>query len=326
MSSNNFYLYRRPRINRKKKRLRESIAETSLRPEDLVQPLFVSSTESSDIKSLPGQKRLNLKDLKLKLLELKDLGVGGVALFPVVPDSDKNETASKALSPHFYTEALQLAHEITPELVSYSDVALDPYTSHGQDGLVDKSGHVLNDETVDILSQMAVLHAQSGVDFVAPSDMMDGRVIHIKMALDEAGFNQTGLMSYAAKYASSLYGPFREALGSTLAKGSDKKTYQMDPRNRKEALLEAQLDFEEGADALMVKPAGFYQDVIRDLENNFHLPIHAYQVSGEYSMIKKAVLSQDLDSQVILESLYSLKRAGARIIWTYFAAEIASQL
>ena len=314
-------LLKRPRRNRKNSLSRHWRTETTLDRKDFVYPLFIvdGQNKKEAIASMPGQYRWSL-DQVLKVCE-KTLqkGVEAIALFPAVDDSLKNPRASEALNEkNLNCRAVKEIKKRFPELVIVTDIALDPYNSDGHDGLV-KDGLILNDESVEILAKMATLHAEAGADIVAPSDMMDGRVLAIREALDSQGFSDRQIISYTAKYASAFYGPFREALDSA-PKAGDKKTYQMSPGSKKEALLECALDEEEGADILMVKPALPYLDIITDLKNHTLLPIAAYNVSGEYAMIKAASDKGWLDEQkAIGEALLSIKRAGADVIFTYFA-------
>jgi porphobilinogen synthase len=281
---------------------------------------------------MPGVFRLNLDDLEKECEALLELGIPAVALFPQVDASLKNDQASEATQENnLVLRTVRRLKEALPELVLITDVALDPYTTHGHDGILDQSGQViLNDVTVGILCRMAQQQAEAGVDLVAPSDMMDGRVGAIREALDQSGKTETGILAYSAKFASAYYGPFREAVGSAQAAGTtqlDKKTYQLNPANRNEASMEAQLDTVEGADILMVKPAGPYLDIIRDLRNTTDLPIAAYQVSGEYAQIHAAAQLGWLDLEKIRdESLLGIKRAGADMILTYFAKSVAQSL
>ncbi|HEY8280537.1 MAG TPA: porphobilinogen synthase, partial [Bdellovibrionota bacterium] len=280
-------IFKRPRRLRRSESLRESVAETVLRPARLVLPVFLTETKGAveEIASMPGVSRFALDTVSPVLREAVDLGLGGIAIFPKVADASKNSRATEALNPDgIVPRAVKWIKKEFPSLQIFTDIALDPFSSDGHDGIV-RDGKILNDETVDVLAKMAVMHAQAGADFVAPSDMMDGRVGAIRRALDGAGFSDTGILSYCAKYASCFYGPFRDALDSA-PRGGDKKTYQMDPRNGREALRELALDVEEGADIVMVKPAGAYLDVIQSFKQNCELPVAAYQVSGEYSMIK----------------------------------------
>jgi porphobilinogen synthase len=301
------------------------IAETSVRPSDLIYPLFVVAPgeKSSDILSLPGIRRLNLEDLYREVEASVALGIMTFVLFPVVPDKFKDKTATYGLSDsNFYVAVIAALKQRFPGIVLMSDVAMDPYSSDGHDGLV-KNGVIVNDETLDILGKMAVLQARAGVDIVGPSDMMDGRVKFLRNALDNAGFEHVSIMSYTAKYASAFYGPFRDALDSA-PKFGDKKTYQMNPANRNEALREAQLDEEEGADFLMVKPALAYLDVIHVIKQNSNVPVAAYNVSGEYAMLMAACEKGWLNFDTAMpEMLLSIRRAGADVILTYFAKEFA---
>ncbi len=312
----------RPRRLRKNHAVRQSVQETLLTAAHLVQPLFISST-TENISSMPGQTRLNLTDLKKKILSLKDLGLFGVALFSHIHEKHKDAKASMALKDELYFEAIHCVKDTAPELQVITDVALDPYSSEGHDGLVSPTGEILNDETLEVLAQMALLHAKHGADFIAPSDMMDGRVFTIRQALEMNAYKNTGIISYTAKYASNFYGPFREALDSAPKKG-DKKSYQMDFANSNEALREALLDADEGADYLMVKPAGLYLDIIYRLNQMNLAPIAAYQVSGEYSCLMAAIHQGWLDQdKAINESLIAIRRAGASLIFTYFAEQWA---
>ena len=319
---------RRPRRNRSSKAIRELVQENRLSTNDFIFPLFLLEGENkkSEVKSMPGIFRLS-ENLMLKEIEdcLK-LGIRGFDIFPVVHDSYKDKLATKSYDPDFfYLKTLSTIKKNFPEAFIITDAAMDPYSSDGHDGVVEK-GKILNDETLEILGKMSLTQAETGVDMIGPSDMMDFRVGYLRNVLDENGFHETGIMSYTAKYASAFYGPFRDALDSS-PKFGDKKTYQMNPANSKEALLEAQLDFQEGADVLMVKPALTYLDIIQNLKENFHIPIAAYNVSGEYSMIKAAGEKGWLDpTSTMMESLLSIKRAGANMILTYFAKEAAQHL
>lgn len=316
-------MLKRPRRNRKNKTIRSWRTETQLTRQDLVYPIFITEGENKkeEIGAMPGQFRWSV-DQALSLCE-KTLakGVEAIALFPAIEESLKNSQATEALNPNgLVPRALKEIKKRFPELVVITDLALDPFSSDGHDGIV-KEGEILNDETVEILAEMGVIHADAGADIVAPSDMMDGRIYGIREALDENGFSNTSILSYCAKYASSFYGPFREALDSA-PKAGDKKTYQMDPGSKKEALLEAELDEDEGADILMVKPALAYLDVIQTLKEQSLLPIAAYNVSGEYAMIKAAAQNGWLDeAKCVGETLLSMKRAGADVIFTYFALD-----
>lgn len=318
----------RPRRNRRTEALRNLVAETRLSAEQLIFPVFLceGKEQKIEIKSMPGQYRFSADLLLKEIAECLTLGVKSFALFPAIQDSLKNSRGDESLNPNgLLPTTVKKIKDRFPEACLITDVALDPYSSDGHDGIVEK-GQILNDETVEILAKMALVQAKAGADMVAPSDMMDGRVGAIRKALDQEGFHHTGILAYSAKYASSFYGPFREALESA-PKFGDKKTYQMDPRNSREALLEASLDVNEGADILMVKPALAYLDVIQLLKQNFRTPIAAYNVSGEYAMIKAAAQNGWLDGEkAMMESLIAIRRAGADIILTYFAKEAAKVL
>lgn len=316
----------RPRRNRRSESIRDGLAETHLSVKNLVNPLFICTGRNKDIeiKAMPGISRRSV-DLTLKEIDqCMKLGLKSFALFPSIEESLKTKSAAEALNKKSF--AIQVISEIKknfPEAILYTDVALDPFSSDGHDGIV-KDGIILNDETVQILAQMAILQAEAGADYVCPSDMMDGRIAAVRMSLDQAGFQNTGILAYSAKYASSFYGPFREALNSA-PKFGDKKTYQMDFRNSREAILEMQLDIKEGADLIMVKPALSYLDIIQRARKLFTTPIAAYNVSGEYAMIKFAAKAGAIDEQkAMLEMLYSIRRAGADLIFTYFAKQYAA--
>ena len=317
---------RRPRRNRKSEAVRAMVEETRVTTDDLIFPLFLldGKNQKVEVASMPGIFRFST-DLMLKEVEeCMKLGIRAFDIFPAVEDQYKDKTATKSYDPNFfYLRALREIKKQFPEVCIMTDVAMDPYSSDGHDGLV-KDGEILNDETLEILGKMALAQADTGIDILGPSDMMDGRVGYLRDVLDKNGFTQVSIMSYTAKYASGFYNPFRDALDSA-PKFGDKKTYQMNPANRTEALIEADLDTQEGADFLMVKPALSYLDIIRLLKDNSSLPIAAYNVSGEYSMIKAAALKGWLDGErVMKETLLSMKRAGADIILTYFAKEFAS--
>lgn len=319
----------RLRRNRKNEGLRSLLREVDLSVSDFVYPVFVmeGKNKQEEIPSMPGIFRKTI-DLWLKeMQELSDLGIKAIAPFPVVPDEKKNPTASEAFrSDGLIPEFIRKLKKQFPQMLVMTDIALDPFNSDGHDGLVSDSGEILNDETVCLLCKMALCHAEAGADFVCPSDMMDGRIGAIRKVLDAAGFTQTAMIAYSAKYASAFYGPFRDALQSA-PKSGNKKTYQMDPASFREARREVELDISEGADIVMIKPAGAYLDVIRDISEKFDVPVCAYQVSGEYAMITAAALNGWLErDSVILESLLCIKRAGARFIWTYFAKEAAMLL
>jgi porphobilinogen synthase len=320
----------RPRRNRKNEVIRSLIRETSLTPQHFIAPLFVveGKDKKIPIKSMPGYSRLSIDHLILEAKELYSLGVKTVALFPAISDELKTQNAKEAYNDHgLNAHAIKAIKDSIPGMMVMGDIALDPYSSDGHDGLVDpKTGEILNDPTLELLAKQAICEAKAGVDIIGPSDMMDGRVAYLRDALDREGFEQTLIMSYTAKYASGYYGPFRDALDSAPKKG-DKKTYQMDPSNGAEALREAALDEAEGADILMVKPGLPYLDIIYRLKQNFTLPIAAYNVSGEYAMIKAAAQNGWIDhDKVVLETLTCFRRAGADVILTYHAKEAAKLL
>jgi porphobilinogen synthase len=316
---------RRPRRNRKSQVIRDMVEETEVTTRDLIFPIFLieGKNKKTEVASMPGIFRLS-GDLVLKEVEAcMKLGILAFDIFPAVEDQFKDRTATKSYDPDFfYLKTLKEVKKEFPEACIMTDIAMDPYSSDGHDGLV-HGGKILNDETLEILGRMALAQAHTGIDIVGPSDMMDGRVGYIRDILDKNGFMDVAIMSYTAKYASAFYNPFRDALDSA-PKFGDKKTYQMNPANSREALIEAELDTLEGADFLMVKPALAYLDVIRLLKENSSLPIAAYNVSGEYSMIKAAAEKGWLDGdRVMKETLLSIKRAGADVILTYFAKEFA---
>ncbi len=324
----------RPRRLRRTASLRAMVEETVLRPADFIAPLFVVEGKAppDEIKSMPGVFRLNVADLVKECRALHKLGVPAVALFPKLDPKLKDDEGTQALNEDtLVLRAVRAVKKAVPEMTVITDVALDPYTSHGHDGVLNAArDDVENDRTVGILTRMAVLQARAGVDLVAPSDMMDGRVGAIRRALDTAGFSGTGILAYAAKYNSAYYGPFRDAVGSAQAAGTrllNKATYQMNPANRREALTEVLLDEAEGADILMVKPAGLYLDIIREVRNATQKPVAAYQISGEYAQIHAAARLGWLDlARCRNESLLAIKRAGADLILTYFAKEMAALL
>ncbi|MDG1385486.1 MAG: porphobilinogen synthase [Flavobacteriaceae bacterium] len=317
------YPIKRNRRLRSSEAVRSMVREQQLSPTDLIVPLF--AVEGSDVKeeiaSMPDYYRMSLDYLKKEVQELWSMGLKTVLLFVKVPDTLKDNKGTEALNPEgLMQRAIALVKETVPEMVVMTDVALDPYSSFGHDGILEK-GVIVNDTTVEVLAQMALSHAQAGADFVAPSDMMDGRILAIRTLLEQEHFHNTGILSYSAKYASGFYGPFRSALDSAPGFG-DKKTYQMDFHNRKEALLEAELDIEEGADIVMVKPGLAYLDIIRDLSNQVDVPIAAYQVSGEYAMLKAAAEKGWIEYDAIMyEQLIAFKRAGASLIATYCAKD-----
>lgn len=322
-------LTRRPRRNRKSKAVREMLSETKLSVSDFVYPVFImdGNNKEEEIPSMPGITRKTIDVLLSELEEVVKLGILAIAPFPAIAEELKDSKATLSYAENGLVQrAIRQIKEKFPQLLVMTDVALDPFNAEGHDGIVSATGEILNDETVEVLCKMAVSHGKAGADFVCPSDMMDGRIGAIREALDGAGLENTSIMAYSAKYASAFYGPFRDALGSA-PKAGDKKTYQMDPANVREAMLEVSLDIEEGADAVMVKPALPYLDVLSKVADTFDIPVSAYQVSGEYAMIVAAAQNGWLDRKaVVLESLLSIKRAGARFIWTYFAKEAAIYL
>lgn len=316
-------LRERPRRNRKSAAIRSACRETHLGPEHFIYPLFVHGGDDDiPITSMPGCKRLSVPGLMAELEQAVDAGVGMVALFPKIPDELKDSVGTESHNPKgLIPDVLKRVKDRWPELMLVTDVALDPYSSDGHDGIVAADGRILNDETVEVLCKQALAQAEAGADIIAPSDMMDGRVGAIRDALDDGGFTGVSILAYTAKYASAFYGPFREALDSA-PRGGDKKTYQMDPANVREALREAGLDEDEGADMLMVKPAMAYLDVVAALRDATTLPVAAYQVSGEYAMFKAAAERGWLDERaVVLEMLTSIRRAGADIILSYYAKD-----
>lgn len=316
----------RPRRNRSSVLMRELVQESQLQTEDLVYPLFVIEGKSQrvPIASMPGQFRFSLDELVKEVEESIKYGVKVFCLFPVLAEKDKNKQASFGHDEnHFYQTAIKTLKDKFSDIIIMTDIAMDPYSSDGHDGYVNDKGEIDNDITLEILGKMALTQAKSGADLLGPSDMMDGRVAYIRELLENQGHNETGIISYTAKYSSAFYGPFREALDSA-PRGGDKKTYQMDPANAREALREAFLDEEEGADILMVKPGLAYLDIVSLLRQNTTLPIAAYNVSGEYAMVKAAAEKGWIDEQaVMMESLLAFKRAGADIILTYFAKSAA---
>jgi porphobilinogen synthase len=319
----------RPRRLRRTATLRRMVRENTLTVDDLIYPMFVTEGKAQkvEITSMPGCYRYSLDLLLKEIAEVSELGINAIALFPVIPENKKDDTGTQSYNPDgLIQQTVKAIKQAIPEIVVITDVALDPFTSHGHDGLVDENGTILNDPTVEVLVKMALSQAASGADFVAPSDMMDGRVGAIRQALDAEGYVNVGILAYSAKYASAYYGPFRDALDSA-PKFGDKKTYQMDAANAREALKEIELDIAEGADIIMVKPALAYLDIICRVKEATNLPVAAYNVSGEYAMIKAAAQMGWIDEkQVILESLTSMKRAGADLILTYFAKEVALML
>ena len=321
-------MYTRPRRNRKSSAIRAMVEETKIGSEHLIYPIFLKdgSNVKEEISSLPNNFRWSIDRLLPEIEACMKLGVMTYDLFPAVEEQLKDKTATYSYAEdNFYLHAIRKLKETFPEIVLMSDVAMDPYSSDGHDGLVE-NGIILNDETLPILSKMSLAQAQAGIDIIGPSDMMDGRVGSIRETLDINGFTDVSIMSYSVKYASAFYGPFRDALNSAPKHG-DKKTYQMNPANKREALLEAELDFMEGADMLMVKPALCYLDVIHVLKENFNIPITAYNVSGECAMVYAAAANGWLNYDLaISEMLLSMRRAGADAILTYFAKDFATLL
>ncbi|MFS8857287.1 porphobilinogen synthase [Synechococcus sp. H55.7] len=315
----------RPRRLRRTEALRQMVQETHLRVQDLIYPLFVMEGENQrqEVESMPGCYRYTLDLLLKEVEEAANLGILAVALFPVVPEEKKDPTGRECFNPEgLIQRAVRRIKQEIPQILVVTDVALDPYNSDGHDGIV-RDGVILNDETVEVLIKQALSQAEAGTDIVAPSDMMDGRVGAIREALDSQGYTDVAILAYSAKYASAFYGPFRDALGSA-PKSGDKKTYQMDPANAREAIKEVELDEAEGADMVMVKPALAYLDIIYRVKEATDLPVAAYNVSGEYAMIKAAEQKGWIDGKkVMMESLLAMKRAGADIILTYFAKELA---
>jgi porphobilinogen synthase len=321
-------LVSRPRRNRRNATIRSFHRETSVGPQHLIYPLFIHGTEGEvPISAMPGCRRLDMPGLVAEVEAARGVGVNSIVMFPAVDESLKTSRAEEAFNPDgLIPRAIGTLKDRWPDLVIVTDVALDPYSSDGHDGIVGPDGRVLNDETVEILCKQALAQARAGADIISPSDMMDGRVGEIRRSLDEEGFTEVSILAYTAKYASAFYGPFREALDSA-PRGGDKKTYQMDPANVREALREVALDEEEGADMIMVKPAGPYLDVIRAVREFTTLPVAAYQVSGEYAMLKAAAERGWLDEKsVVVESLTAIRRAGADVILSYYALQAAPWL
>lgn len=322
------YLQRRNRILRQSPAMRSLVAETNLTPNDFIVPLFIieGENEQSEIASMPNYYRRSV-DLTVKeVKELWSMGLKSVLLFVKSKDELKDNKGTEALNPNgLMQRSIKAIKDAVPEMLIMTDVALDPFSSFGHDGIVE-NGEIVNDATVEVLAKMSVSHAEAGADFVAPSDMMDGRIGAIRAALEQSGYTKTGIMAYSAKYASCFYGPFRDALDSAPGFG-DKKTYQMDYSNRIEAVKEAVMDVEEGADIVMVKPALSYLDIIREVKNVVDVPVSCYNISGEYAMIKAAAKMGWIDeNKAILETLTSMKRAGADLIATYFAKDAARLL
>ncbi len=320
-------MLRRPRRNRQSAAIRSMVEETTLSVNDFIYPMFVmeGNNLTSEVKSMPNIFRYSLDKLLEEITVVQDLGICSIALFPLLSEDKKDKYATEShRQGSLYLESIYQIKNKFPEIALMTDVAMDPYSSDGHDGYVDEKGNILNDETLQILGNMALAQARAGADIIGPSDMMDGRVGYLREMLDDEGFTNVSIMAYTAKYASAFYGPFRDALDSA-PKFGDKKTYQMNPANSREALIEAELDYAEGADFLMVKPALAYLDIIKSLNDNFNIPIAAYNVSGEYAMVKAAAQNGWLDgTRTMIESLTSIKRAGAKVILTYFAKEFAS--
>lgn len=318
-------LFQRPRRNRRTQAVRELVKESLVRPAQLIYPLFLvqGSSVRDEIASLPGNFRLSLDQLLKEIESCITIGVKSFVLFPAIPEDKKDKEATYSWSQeNFYLEAIRTIKAVFPDVCLMSDVAMDPYSSDGHDGYVE-NGQILNDKTLPILAQMSIAQAQAGIDYLGPSDMMDGRIGFMREALDKEGYSSCGIISYTAKYASAYYGPFRDALDSA-PKAGDKKTYQMDPANRREAAREAKLDISEGADMIMVKPALHYLDVISDLQTLSDIPVAAYHVSGECAMLIAACQNGWLDYDIAMpEVITSLGRAGADVMLTYFAKDYA---
>lgn len=318
------YPLRRNRRLRQNPAIRNLVRETVITPNDFLVPLFVveGSGIKEEIPSMPNYFRYSLDLLAREAKELWSMGLHSVLLFVKVPDELKDNQGTEALNPEgLMQRAIKTIKEAAPDMLVMTDVALDPYSSYGHDGIVE-DGKIVNDPTIEVLADMALSHARAGADFVAPSDMMDGRILSIREALEDEGFENTGIMSYSAKYASAYYGPFRDALDSAPGFG-DKKTYQMDPGNRDEAMRETEMDIDEGADIVMVKPGLCYLDIVREIRNQVDVPVAVYQVSGEYAMVKAAAEKGWLDHDAIMmEQLIAIKRAGAQIIASYFAKDV----
>lgn len=319
----------RPRRMRRDDFSRRLMRENKLSADDLIYPVFIAedNKDQANVASMPGVRRLSVEELLSESDQILELGIPAIALFPVINNSRKSDDAREAYNPDGLVQsAVSQLKQRNPDLGVITDVALDPYTLSGQDGLTDEAGYVLNDETVEVLVRQALSHAEAGADIVAPSDMMDGRIGAIRAELEGAGMVHTRILAYAAKYASSFYGPFRDAVGSAgNLGGGNKYTYQMDPANSDEALLEVELDLEEGADIIMVKPGLPYLDIVRRVKTNFMRPTFVYHVSGEYAMLKAAAANGWLDEKsAVMETLLSCKRAGADAILTYYAKQVAT--
>lgn len=318
----------RMRRMRKDEFSRRLMQENVLTTNDLILPMFVieGQNKREPVQSMPGVERLSIDLLVAEAQEISALGIPMIALFPVTPIEVKSLDAAEAYNPEGLAQrAIRAIKQACPELGVMTDVALDPFTTHGQDGIIDANGYVLNDDTIDVLMQQALSHAKAGADVIGPSDMMDGRIIEIRELLEDHGYINTRIIAYSAKYASAFYGPFRDAVGSAGNLGkSNKFTYQMDPANRNEAIHEVRMDLNEGADMVMIKPGIPYLDIVRDIKNEFKAPTYVYHVSGEYAMLKAAAINGWLDERaVVLETLLSCKRAGADGILTYYAKAVA---
>lgn len=329
--TNTTYPHTRPRRMRRDGFSRRLMRENVLTTHDLIYPVFVieGNNQHETIASMPGVGRLSIDLLTQEAREIADLGIPAMAIFPVTPAEVKSEGAEEAYNPNGLAQrAVRAIKAAVPELGVITDVALDPFTSHGQDGLMDADGYIVNDQTVDILVKQALSHAEAGADIVAPSDMMDGRVGAIRMGLEKNGHVNTRILAYSAKYASSFYGPFRDAVGSATNLGAGNKySYQMDPANSDEALTEVALDISEGADMVMIKPGLPYLDIVRRIKDEFKVPTFIYQVSGEYAMLKAASQNGWIDEKgCVLEALVSMKRAGGDAILTYYAKQVAQWL
>ncbi len=319
-------LTHRPRRLRRNHSVRSLVREANLSVDDFIYPMFVMEGENSrvEIPSMPEAYRFSLDLLVKEVEEIYALGIKAIALFPAVPEEKKDLTGSESFNPEGLAQrAVRAIKAAVPDVIIFTDVALDPFTTHGHDGIIDDNGVILNDETVEVLVKMSISQAAAGTDFVSPSDMMDGRIGAIRQGLDANGFENVGILAYSAKYASAYYGPFRDALGSA-PKSGDKKTYQMDPANSREAIKEVYLDIAEGADIVMVKPALAYLDIITKVKDATNVPVAAYNVSGEYAMVKAAAQLGWIDEKkVMFETLLSMKRAGADLILSYHAKAVA---
>ncbi len=322
-------LTHRPRRLRRNPSIRSLVRENYLSVDDFIYPMFVMEGENSrvEIPSMPEAYRFTLDLLVKEVEEIYALGIKAIALFPAVPEEKKDLTGTESFNPEGLAQrAVRAIKAVVPDVIIFTDVALDPFTTHGHDGIIDDHGVIINDQTVEVLVKMSVSQAEAGTDFVSPSDMMDGRIGAIREGLDAAGFENVGILAYSAKYASAYYGPFRDALGSA-PKSGDKKTYQMDPANSREAIKEVYLDIAEGADIVMVKPALAYLDIIAKVKDATNVPVAAYNVSGEYAMVKAAAQLGWIDEKkVMFETLLSMKRAGADIILSYHAKAVAQLL